>query len=142
MLEATAVVTRCEQGKVWIRSQQSSACQACAQQTSCATATLAKMLPTREFALVEPLAVEVGAEVRVSIADAHLLLSAMVLYLLPLVSMLIGVGLANIWLPDAWLDTGLPLIALGILLLVFGLIHTFQGPLLLRIAQLRVAVKC
>lgn len=130
MIEEQAIVTQVADGQVWIKSLQSGACGGCAQQTSCSTATLAKILPKREFAVECDLDLNVGDCVRVQIDDSHLILSSLLLYLLPLVVTLTFVGCANAFLPmlEAWL----PEISLATLLLTFWLIHCFHTPLLVR----------
>jgi sigma-E factor negative regulatory protein RseC len=129
MIEEQAIVTRIEANQVWIKSLQSSACGGCVQQTSCGTATLAKLLPKREFAVDCDLDLNVGDCVRVQIDDSHLILSSLLLYLLPLIVTLTMVGFANT-LP--MLETWLPEISLATLLLTFWLIHRFHAPLLVR----------
>ena len=129
MIEQQAIVTRVTQGRVFIKSLQSGACGGCSQQTSCNTATLAKILPKREFAIDCDLTVQVGDVVRVQINDSHLLFSSILLYLLPLVVTLTVVGFANT-LPI--LETWLPEISLSTLLFIFWLIHHFHTPLLVR----------
>ena len=131
MIEEQALVTRIESNQVWIKSLQSSACGGCVQQTSCGTATLAKLLPKREFAVNCDLNLDlnVGDCVRVQIDDSHLILSSLLLYLLPLIVTLTVVGFANT-LPI--LETWLPEISLATLLLTFWLIHHFHAPLLVR----------
>ncbi len=129
MIEEQALVTRIESNQVWIKSLQSSACGGCIQQTSCGTATLAKLLPKREFALDCDSDLNVGDCVRIQIDDSHLILSSLLLYLLPLIVTLSVVGLANT-LP--MLETWLPEISLATLLLTFWLIHLFHAPLLVK----------
>jgi sigma-E factor negative regulatory protein RseC len=129
MIEEQAIVTRIESNRVWIKSLQSSACGGCVQQTSCGTATLAKLLPKREFAVNCDLDLQAGDCVRVQIDDSHLILSSLLLYLLPLIVTLTVVGFANT-LP--MLETWLPEISLATLLLTFWLIHHFHAPLLVR----------
>ena len=129
MIEEQAVVTRIEVNQVWIKSLQSSACGGCVQQTSCGTATLAKLLPKREFAVDCDLDLNVGDCVRVQIDDSHLILSSLLLYLLPLIVTLTVIGFANT-LPV--LETWLPEISLATLLLTFWLIHLFHAPLLVK----------
>jgi sigma-E factor negative regulatory protein RseC len=129
MIEEQAIVTRIEANQVWIKSLQSSACGGCVQQTSCGTATFAKLLPKREFAVNCELNLQVGDCVRVQIDDSHLILSSLLLYLLPLIVTLTMVGFANT-LPV--LETWLPEISLATLLLTFWLIHLFHTPLLVK----------
>ncbi|MGZ4999857.1 MAG: SoxR reducing system RseC family protein [Methylomonas sp.] len=131
MIEETAMVTRIDGGRTWIRSLPGSGCCGCMQQASCGTATLAKMLPKREFAVDCDLGLKVGDRVYVAIDDAHLLLISVLLYLLPLLPMMIGVGLADAFIPA--LGVWLPEIALALLLSAFWLIHHFQAFLLLHL---------
>ena len=133
MIEEAAIVTRVEQGQTWIKSLQSGACGGCMQQTSCGTATLSKWLPKREFAVDCDSVLQVGDKVRVAIDDSHLLLSSLVLYLLPLLVMLLGIGAAQTLLPISIQDNWLPEIALLTLLLAFWLIHHFQNYLLIHL---------
>ncbi|MDD1622538.1 MAG: SoxR reducing system RseC family protein [Methylococcaceae bacterium] len=132
MIEEQAVVTQVSpQGQVWIKRLQGGACGGCMQQASCGTATLAKLLPKREFAVECELSVQTGEHVVVGIDDAHLLSTSLLMYVLPLVAMLIVVGLASVALPAAVADVWLPVIALASLLLAFWLIHRFQAVFLL-----------
>ena len=130
MIEEQALVTHVQQGQVFIKSLQSGACGGCSQQTSCSTATLAKILPKREFAVDCDLDLQVGDTVRVQIDDSHLILSSILLYLLPLIVTLMVVCLANTFLP--MLESWLPEISMATLLLTFWLIHHFHSPLLVR----------
>lgn len=133
MIEEIAIVSRIVAGQIWIKSQLSGACGGCRQQTSCGTATLAKLLPKREFAIDCDMTLQVGDKVRVAIDDGHLLLSSLLLYLLPLLILLFGVVLASAFLPTTLVDDWLPEFALMLLLSVFWLIHHFQGLLLIHL---------
>lgn len=134
MIEEQAVVTRVGlDGRPWIKSLQTSACGACLQKQSCGTATLAKVLPKREFAVDSELALQAGDRVVVAIDDSHLVLTSLLLYLLPLLLMFGGLGLAQWLLPAALIDAWLPEIALSTLLLGFWLIHRSQNLLLLHL---------
>ena len=131
MIEEPAVVTRIDNGQVWIKPSQSGACGSCMQQSSCGTASLSKWLPKREFAVDCDRILKVGDQVIVAIDDSHLLLGSLLLYVLPLLTTLVGVGLASTLLPYAVSDAWLPEIALSILLSTFWVIHYFQSFLLL-----------
>ncbi|MDD5216115.1 MAG: SoxR reducing system RseC family protein [Methylococcales bacterium] len=130
MIEEVALVTRVEAGQIFIKSLQTSACGGCSQQAGCSTATLAKILPKREFALDCDLNLQVGDCVRVQIDDSHLILSSMLLYLLPLIVTLTVVCFANTFLP--MLENWLPEISMTTLLLTFWAIHHFHAPLLMK----------
>lgn len=130
MIEESAVVTRVGPGLVWIAGQQNSACGGCMQQAECGTATLAKLLPKREFAVACELPLQAGDKVRVAIDDSSLLLVSLLVYGLPLAVMLLAVACVQFFLPVfvAWL----PEVALSALLLAFGFIHYFQRHWLLK----------
>ena len=131
MIEETAIVTRVADGQAWIKSLQSGACGGCMQQTSCGTATLSKWLPKREFAVDSDRLLAVGDRVRVGIDDSHVLLSSLLLYLLPILVMLIGVGVADRFFPAVFSDEWLPELAFTLLLLTFWIIHKLQNLFLL-----------
>jgi len=131
MIEEQALVTRVTGRQVWIKSLQTSGCGGCAQKGSCSTATLAKLLPKREFAVETDLSLTAGQQVVVAIDDSHLLATSLLLYGLPLLVMLLAVMLASLLLPSAMADSYLPAIALAALLLTFWLINRFQAVFLL-----------
>jgi sigma-E factor negative regulatory protein RseC len=131
MIEEQAVVTRITGGQVWIKSQQASGCGGCMQKAACTTATLAKLLPQREFAVDCDLALRTGDQVVVAIDDAHLLSTSLLLYMVPIMIMLSAVGIASLTLPAAIAENWLPAIALAVLLTTFWLIHRFQALFLL-----------
>ena len=133
MIEEQAQVTRIAAGQVWIKSLQTGGCGACAQKAGCSTATLAKLLPKREFAVDSDLDLQAGDQVVVAIDDAHLLSTSLLLYILPLLVMLAAVVVGNYALPPAIAETWLPAIALAALLLAFRLIHRFQAVFLLHV---------
>lgn len=119
MIEQAAIVTRTAGTQVWIKSLQAGGCGGCSQQTSCGSATLAKILPKREFCVETDLSFNVGEQVIVEIDDSHLLTASILLYMLPIVLMLLIVGFANALLPADIGDNALPIIAV----LVLSLIH-------------------
>jgi sigma-E factor negative regulatory protein RseC len=130
MIEEIAIVTRSGNGRVWVRSRQNGACCGCVQQASCGIAAFARLLPNRELEVDNPLDLQAGDQVRVAIDDAYLLSGSVLLYLLPLLLMLAGIGLANALLPAATAEAWMPEIALAGLLLAFRAIHYLQKRLL------------
>jgi sigma-E factor negative regulatory protein RseC len=135
MIEDIAVVTRAEGGRAWLRRRQNGACGGCVQQASCGTATLGRLLPGRELEVVTSLDLQAGDRVRVTIDDAHLLAGSALLYLLPLLLMFAGIGLAKALLPAEAAEAWLPEIALAGLLLAFRAVHCAQKRLLRFIAK-------
>ncbi len=131
MISESVIVTRITARQVWIKRLASSRCKACAQQGQCSTETVNKLMPNREFAIDCELPLAVGDQVKVVIDDQRLVLTALLLYLLPLLLMLIGVGIGNYLLPIETSDRVLPWLALSLLLASFCLIHRLQFRLLI-----------
>ncbi|MDD4914087.1 MAG: SoxR reducing system RseC family protein [Methylococcales bacterium] len=131
MIEEQAVVTRIADGQVWIRSLHAGGCGGCMQKAACVTATMAKLLPKREFSVDCDMTLQAGDQVVVAIDDAHLLSTSLLLYMAPILAMLTAVGIASQSMPAAVAESWLPVIALVSLLTVFWLIHRFQALFLL-----------
>lgn len=136
MIEQIAIVTRIENGQIWLKSQQLSTCSGCGQQAGCASAALAKGLPQREFQIDSPIVLKAGEQVRLTVDDAPLLLSTFLLYGLPLLTMLIGTISASILLPTSIVDKWLPLGAMLFLLLAYRCINRFHAAIL-RLCQVK-----
>lgn len=96
MLEQQAQVSRVENGIIYVKSLQTSACGHCAHQHSCGTTLYAKWLPQRELALPSQIRVAVGDTVIVAIDEGHLLRASLFVYLLPLLLMMLAAGFASI----------------------------------------------
>lgn len=92
MLEELALVTRSDEHHVFVKSLQSSACSHCQQQSSCGASLYARFLPKRELAISSSIPLQVGDKVIVGIEESQLLVTSLLLYLLPLLLMLVGVG--------------------------------------------------
>lgn len=131
MIEEEAVVTQLDDNQAWIKRLHSGGCSGCLQQSTCGTSVLSKLLPKREFAVDNDIALKVGDTVTVAVDDSQLLLSSFLLYLLPLLVMILAVILSNNLLPTASVDYWQPVIAISALLLTFYLIHRIQAVLLL-----------
>jgi sigma-E factor negative regulatory protein RseC len=131
MIEEEAVVTQLDNSQVWIKRLHSGGCSGCLQQSTCGTSVLSKLLPKREFAVDNDMALKVGDTVTVAIDDSQLLLSSFLLYLLPLLVMILAVILSNNLLPKDLVDYWLPVIAISALLLSFYLIHQIRAVLLM-----------
>ena len=127
MIEEIAVVTRTGNGRIWLKSRQNSACAGCLQQTSCGSSAVSKMFPKREMEIESPLNLKIGDQVRVMIDDKYLLIGSALLYVLPLLVMFAGIGLAHMLLPAATAEDWLPEISLALLLLAFRLLHGLQN---------------
>jgi positive regulator of sigma E activity len=139
-MQQTARVTRIEPGRVWIVAAANHGCHSCAQHGSCGSAALAQALPQRELAVDCDLPLTVGAQVKVEIADAHLLQASFWVYGLPLCITLLSSALFSLipafqdWLPE---------ITLCLLLLSFRAINVLHKTGLVKPAlQLRISAEC
>lgn len=96
MLEQTAIVARVEAGMAWVETQPLSACGHCGASGACGSGLLAGLLGRRRplLAVADSLGVAVGDRVVIGVADQLLLHAALGAYLLPLVALVIGSGLA------------------------------------------------
>lgn len=125
MLEEKAVVTRTEKDQVRIKGLQSGGCGGCSQQSGCATAALASAMPQRELKIDCDLTLATGDEVYVSIDDSFLLRASFQLYLLPLLTMLLSLVIAERFLAPYGFDLCLLPIALFSLMAGFYVVKRF-----------------
>ena len=92
MIESVATVVAV--GDTWaqVECRRKSACGHCHQQESCGVGTIAKAMPGRpqllEIALTAP--VHVGQQVRIGIPERSLLTSALLVYMVPVLFLLLG----------------------------------------------------
>ncbi|MBK8815112.1 MAG: SoxR reducing system RseC family protein [Methylococcaceae bacterium] len=131
MIEEEAVVTQLEANQAWIKRLHIGGCSGCLQQTTCGTSVLSKLLPKREFAVDNDMALKVGDKVTVAVDDSQLLFSSFLLYLLPLLVMFIAVIATIKLFPTAFVEYWLPVIAIFALLFSFYLIHRIQAVLVM-----------
>jgi len=103
MIESVATVVAVGDNWVQVECRRKSACGHCHQQESCGVGSLAKSMPgrpqLRELARVAE--VRVGQQVRIGIPEKSLLKSALLVYMLPLLCLLLG-ALAGKWLSAVW----------------------------------------
>lgn len=105
MIESIATVVAV--GDTWaqVECRRQSACGHCRQQDSCGVGAVAKAMPGHpqllEIALTGPLSV--GQQVRIGIPERSLLTSALLVYLVPLICMLLGALAGNQIFSRGWL---------------------------------------
>lgn len=126
MIEQQAKVIRVEGNRVTVESLQTSACEHCAQKSSCGSSIYAKILPRRSMQLTSSIALSEGDIVVIGISEAGLLRASILLYLLPLLIMLIVVGLYDASSSDAN-ETVTALLALSSLAASLYLINRVQA---------------
>jgi sigma-E factor negative regulatory protein RseC len=127
MIEELAVVVKTENHQVWVESRQSGACAGCGQKASCSASAIGNVLGKKAVAADSRISLRVGDEVIVAVDEGLVLKASLLLYLLPLLAMFMGAGMAE-WLlagaahAELWTAGS----ALSGLLLSMWLINKFQ----------------
>lgn len=106
MIEELAVVVKIENHQVWVESGANSACVGCLQKASCTTNALGSVLKKKSVPVDSDIQLKTGDQVMVAIDENLLLRASLLLYLLPLIALFTGAGLAD-WLAtdnaDVWI---------------------------------------
>lgn len=106
MIEELAVVVKIENHQVWVESGANSACGGCLQKASCTTNALGSVLKKKSVPVDSDIQLKTGDQVMVAIDENLLLRASLLLYLLPLIALFTGAGLAD-WLAtdnaDLWI---------------------------------------
>ncbi len=106
MIEELAVVVKIENHQVWVESGANNACGGCLQKASCTTNALGSVLKKKSVPVDSDIQLKTGDQVMVAIDENLLLRASLLLYLLPLIALFTGAGLAD-WLAtdnaDVWI---------------------------------------
>jgi sigma-E factor negative regulatory protein RseC len=97
MIEESAVVVKIEHHQVWVEAASNSACGACQQKSSCTTNALGNLLDKRAVPADSAIRLVAGDKVMVAIDEGLLIRASLLLYVVPLMALFAGAGLAN-WL--------------------------------------------
>jgi sigma-E factor negative regulatory protein RseC len=97
MIEESAVVVKIEHHQVWVAAASNSACGACQQKLSCTTNALGNLLDRRAVPVDSAIRLAAGDKVMVAIDEGLLIRASLLLYVLPLMALFAGAGLAE-WL--------------------------------------------
>lgn len=97
MIEELAVVVRIENHQVWVESGANSACGGCLQKASCTTNALGSVLKKKSVPVDSGMQLKTGDQVMVAIDESLLLRASLLLYLVPLIALFTGAGIAD-WL--------------------------------------------
>ena len=100
MIEELAVVVKIENHQVWVERGQNSACGGCRQKASCTTNALGSVLKKKSVPVDSDIQLKTGDEVMVAIDETLLLRASLLLYLVPLVGLFTGAGIADWLLAD------------------------------------------
>ena len=143
MIEELAVVVKIENHQVWVESGQNSACGGCQQKASCTSNALGSVLKKKSVPVDCDIQLKTGDEVIVAIDENLLLRASLLLYLLPLIALFTGAGIADWLLADSALyaDLWIAGSALFSFLLILCLINKAQSLLLLNYYARPVVVR-
>lgn len=142
MIEELAIVEKIEHQQVWVSGGQQNACGGCQQKASCTTHAIGNVLKRKMVAVDCDIALCIGDKVIVAIDEGSLLRAAVCLYLLPLIALFVGAGLADSLIADnqyadLWVAGGA---GMG-LLLALGFIHKIQNGWLSRQYSRQLVIK-
>ncbi|MFC3396452.1 SoxR-reducing system protein RseC [Brenneria rubrifaciens] len=100
MIKEWATVVSWQDGMAVLRCDQSSGCGSCKSRSTCGTGLLNQLGASAEHLLTVPCAqpLESGQRIELGIAEASLLRSAVMVYFLPLLGLLIGSALFQMFL--------------------------------------------
>ncbi|MDD4977830.1 MAG: SoxR reducing system RseC family protein [Gallionella sp.] len=120
MLETRATIVQIHDGRAMVNANQVSGCEQCNGQ-GCGSSKVAQLFCSkpRYFEVDNPIAAQPGDEVIVSVADGAVLRGIGLAYLLPIISMVLGAGLAS-WLSGTTANGDLYVADGGMLGLVIG----------------------
>lgn len=97
MIEESAVVVKIDNHQVWVESRQNSGCGGCLQKASCSTNAIGSVLKKKAVPVDSDIQLKIGDQVMVAIDENLLLRASLLLYLVPLIALFSGAGVAD-WL--------------------------------------------
>lgn len=95
MIEELAVVVKIDKHQIWVESGQASACGGCLQKASCTTNAIGSVLKNKSVPVDCDMSLQIGDKVMVAIDENLLLSASLLLYLLPLIALFTGAGIAE-----------------------------------------------
>ena len=100
MIEESAVVVQIDNHQVWVESGANSACGGCLQKASCTTNAIGSVLKKKSVPVDSDIQLKIGDHVMVAIDENLLLRASLLLYLVPLIALFAGAGIADGMLAD------------------------------------------
>ncbi|MGV6859430.1 MAG: SoxR reducing system RseC family protein [bacterium] len=99
MIEEQAVVVAVDENFAWVETQRKTACSSCSANKGCGTATLSKVLGSRQnqVKVLNPVGATVGDTVILSLRESAMVKGAAILYLTPLAFMLGFAVFVELW---------------------------------------------
>lgn len=99
MIEESAVVVKIENHQVWVESGPYGVCGGCLQKASCTASAIGSVLKKKPVPVDSDIQLKTGDQVVVAIDENLLLRASFLLYLVPLIALFTGAGIAD-WLLD------------------------------------------
>jgi len=101
MIETITTVVKTQEHRVWVLGSQDSGCNACQQKAGCSINNLDTLLNRKAIPVDSQIALQVGDQVVVAINEKLLLRASLLQYILPLIIMFLGAGIAEQVLKDS-----------------------------------------
>ncbi|PSV26539.1 MULTISPECIES: SoxR reducing system RseC family protein [unclassified Photobacterium] len=124
MMRTLATVTAVEKGMVTVSCQQQTSCGHCASRDSCGTGIVTKAMPGRvhdvKIATQSPLSI--GQVVEIGLSERSMLSSALLIYMLPLLFLLLGSALGQWVFVDLAHSNELGVISSAVIATTLGLL--------------------
>lgn len=121
MIEAIAAVVKVENHQVWVASGRNNTCAGCQQKASCHSSELGNFFSNKSVAVESNIHLNVGDQVMVAIDESVLLKASVLLYLLPLLAMFAGAGMADYLFTDNFIYADLAIAVCALFSLLFSL---------------------
>ena len=101
MIEEDGFVVSTESGFAWIETQPRSSCGSCIARSGCGGGALARVLGRQRSVIkaLDPLGASAGERVSIGLEERALVAGSMAVYLLPLIALILGAGIAAAILP-------------------------------------------
>jgi len=143
MIEELAIVTKIENHQVWVESGTHSACGGCLQKASCTANAIGSVLKKKSVPVDSDIQLKPGDQVMVAIDENLLLRASLLLYLVPIIALFTGAGIADWLLPDNVKSADLWIAASAVLsfLVSLWLINKAQSVLILNYYARPVVVR-
>ncbi|KLV06502.1 transcriptional regulator [Photobacterium ganghwense] len=99
MMRSLATVVAVETGRITVSCQQQTSCGSCGSRDSCGTGIVSKALPGRrhEITIATREKASVGDTVEIGLSERSMLQSALLVYVLPLLGLVLGAILGQWW---------------------------------------------
>lgn len=109
MIEERGRVVAVDSGEAWVQTIRQSACHSCSARKGCGHRLLSERQgQAMQIRVANAIGVQVGDEVMVGIPESSLLKASLMLYLVPLLTMVVGAVLTEQWLSarEGWIILG------------------------------------